>query len=58
MRMPYRLLLLWPPFLNEMAPDLVNGVNGRALGAKLVPLLMEKLSGNQIEHKLFSFFAN
>src|SRR5690348_9905489 len=34
MRTPY-LLLLWPPFSNEMAPDLVNGVNGRALVTKL-----------------------
>jgi hypothetical protein len=41
-----------------MAPDLVNGVNGRALVTKVAPLLMEKLPGNQIEHKLFGFFAN
>jgi hypothetical protein len=49
-------LLLWPPFSNEMAPDLVNGVNGRALVTKVAPLLMEKLPGNQIEYKLFGFF--
>ena len=58
LRTPYPLLVIWPPFSNEMAPDLVNGVNGRALVTKLAPLLMEKLPGNQIEHKLFSFFAN
>jgi hypothetical protein len=52
------LLLLWPPFSNEMTPDLVNGVSGRALVTKLAPLLMEKPPGNQIEHKLFGFFAN
>ena len=33
-------------------------VNGRALVTKLAPLLMEKPPGNQIEHKLFGFFAN
>ena len=54
MRTPYPLLLLWP-FSNEMAPDLVNGVNGRTLVTKFAPLLMEKLPGNQIEHKLFGF---
>ena len=42
LRTPYPLLVLWPPFSNEMAPDLVNGVNGRALVTKLAPLLMEK----------------
>jgi hypothetical protein len=41
-----------------MTPDLVNGVSGRALVTKLAPLLMEKPPGNQIEHKLFGFFAN
>jgi hypothetical protein len=58
MRTPYPLLLLWPPFSNEMAPDLVNGGNGKTLGTKLAPLLMKKLPGNQIEHKLFGFFPN
>jgi hypothetical protein len=58
MRTPDPLLLLWLPFSNEMAADLVNGANGRALVTKLALLLMEKLPGNQIEHKLFGFFAN
>jgi hypothetical protein len=44
-------------WMSEVVSRLIPTTAG-TLVTRLAPLLMEKFTGNQIEHKLFGFLAN